>query len=323
MKIVIVTGGSGYIGSAISSILLKSGFRIINIDRRSPKKELFDNPNYNYLNYDLASLDQDAQLPGHLRFESRGDEFFGLIHMAAWKDLPGSYDNPLEYYHNNLISTINSAKLAGVLGCKNIIFSSSAGVYADTLRGAVKETDSTDCQSPYGYSKLAGEKIINDIAKQFRMNSFCLRYSNPVGSCNGISADLSDSMFGNIYHALKDKSTFIIFGGDYDTIDGTCIRDYINLKDISKAHVHFLKMHTSYENLHEIINVGTGIGCSCLAVCKMVQELVPEFEFTIGNRREGDSAGNWLNVNKLNSMGFSCSVPLIKSIQEVIALTTP
>lgn len=323
MKLVIITGGSGFIGSAISKVLLDKGFGVINIDIKSPGNWALGEENYEYINFDLSTelRQQYADLTLECKKASKGNQFYGLIHMAAWKDLPGSYDNPLEYYNNNLKSTINAAQLASELGCETIIFSSSAGVYADDLTGAIKESASTKCESPYGYSKLVGEKIIHDIAKQYRMNSFCLRYSNPIGCFKGISADLSDSMFGNIFHALNENKEFVIFGGDYDTPDGTCIRDYIDLEDIAKAHVHFLKYRDSEIPItHETINVGTGEGMSCKQVCEMVQYVVPNFKYRIGPRRIGDAAGNWADVTLLNHFGFECTVPLEKSIDNIIEL---
>jgi len=324
MKLVIITGGSGYIGSAISKVLLEQGFGIINIDLVSPGKWTRAQKNYSYIRFDLSEDihgEDYSNIPGTCRKLSKGNEFYGLIHMAAWKDLPGSYDNPLEYYNNNLKSTINAASLAGELGCKTIIFSSSAGVYSEELTGAVPETADTFCGSPYGYTKLVGERIIHDIASQFRMNSFCLRYSNPIGCFAGISADLSDSMFGNIFHALNEHKEFVIFGGDYNTPDGTCIRDYIDLEDIARAHVHFLKYRNSKVPItHETINIGTGEGMSCKQVCELVQYMVPDFKYRIGPRRIGDAAGNWADITLLKQFGFECTVPLEKSIENIVGL---
>lgn len=320
MKLVIITGGSGYIGSAISKVLLEQGFGIINLDRDRPGKWTENLEHYSYIQTDISKQVNIQSTLDIIKTCSRGNEFYGLIHMAAWKDLPGSYHNPLEYYRNNLVSTIEASRIAGELGCKTIIFSSSAGVYSEELTGAVPETADTFCGSPYGYTKLVGERIIHDIAGQFRMNSFCLRYSNPIGCFAGISADLSDSMFGNIFHALNEHKEFVIFGGDYDTPDGTCIRDYIDLEDIAKAHVHFLKVSEKLEVVHDTINVGVGVGVSCLEVCYYVKQMVPDFKYRIGDRRKGDAAGNWADVTKLNRYGFRCSISFEESIDRIIQL---
>jgi UDP-glucose 4-epimerase len=262
--------------------------------------------------------DDPYELIRKLRLSSKGDEFYSLIHMAAWKDLPGSYNNPLEYYRNNLFSTVNAAEIAGSLGCKSIIFSSSAAVYSDELSGCITESDKVTGDSPYGYTKLVGERIIQDIANQFGMRSYSLRYQNPIGCIEGVTVDTSDSMFGNILNSIKYDKEFIIFGGDYPTRDGTCIRDYISIQDIAKAHIYFM----TSEITPGIYNVGTGKGTSCLNVCKIVKDLYPEFRYKIGDRRPGDAAGSFADTTKLQSTGFRCDYIIYKVIKDIIKQAT-
>lgn len=308
MKIVIVTGGDGYIGKAITHQLKLLGYRVISIDRSYQKVYGDDN-----IIFDLTNDPTD--IIKTLKSKSKGDQFYSLIHMAAWKDLPGSYDNPLEYYRNNLFSTIHAAEIAGTLGCESIIFSSSAAVYDDSLSGSIKESDLVTGNSPYGYTKLVGERIICDIANQYRMRYYNLRYQNPIGCIPGITADESDSMFGNVLNCIRNNVTFLIFGGDYPTEDGTCIRDYISIQDLSRAHVHF--MHTKDIPVGTY-NVGTGTGTSCLQVCKAVQEAYPEFRYKIGDRRQGDAAGSYADNTKLKSTGFRGKYGVASVIQDII-----
>lgn len=322
MKIVLITGGSGYIGSTITAMLLEQQYRVVNLDLvPSTNDWIRSHNNYDYIECDLSSSSKIlCEVYKRLLHLNKGDEWFGLIHMAAWKDLPGSYDNPYEYYRNNLKSTINAVQLANQVGCKTVIFSSSAGVYDDNLTGAVTE-DAVNVKgdSPYGYTKVVGERIVTDMCKQYSMNSFNLRYCNPIGTYDGISVDKSTSMFGNILTHLNDGK-FTICGGDWDTPDGTCIRDYIDIRDIALAHIHFLNFTAISKRrlVNDTVNVGTGIGVSCLQACDAVKLVHPNFNWTIGPRREGDAPGSYADVTKLHQYGFKCRYSLDETISNLL-----
>lgn len=317
MKIVYLLGGSGYIGSTITYLLHESGYRVINLDLvnwNSPMIDALSHVTWYPTNVeDWMDLSETYK---QLILDNHGDENFGLIHLAAWKDLPGSYQNPFEYYRNNIQGSINASQLAHMLGCKTMIFSSSAGVYADDAVGAVDESYSTDCGSPYGYSKVVGERIISDICRQYNINSYCLRYCNPIGTFEGVSVDNSDSMFGNILNHLDDGK-FTIFGNDWDTQDGTCIRDYIDIRDIAKAHIHFLNLSNPFI-VNDIVNVGTGKGVSCKLACDTVKTIYPKFTYNFGPSRTGDAAGSYADITKLSKYGFKCKYSLSDSIKSLI-----
>lgn len=319
MKIVYITGGSGYIGSTITYLMISRGYKVVNLDLVDFKSDkLIKSESAIWYQCDISDLNDVMDTYKQLILDNRGNDNFGFIHMAAWKDLPGSYNNPFEYYRNNIQGTINAAQIAHLLGCKTIIFSSSAGVYSEDAVGSIPEDYDTNCESPYGYSKLVGEKIITDMAAQYMMNSFNLRYCNPIGTLEGVSIDNSDSMFGNILNHLNDGK-FTIFGGDWNTYDGTCIRDYIDIRDIAEAHIHFLEYSNNliYE-LRDTVNVGTGNGVSCKLACDTVKILHPEFKYTIGPRREGDAAGSFADITKLTGYKFKCKYTLSDSIKSIL-----
>lgn len=315
MKIVYLAGGSGYIGTAITTLLLSNGYRVINYDLvQSPHKSITSNPNYEWNQLDLSVPISTVIGKSH----NRGDEPFGFIHLAAWKDLNASIDNPYEYYRNNLGSLLNSLEFAHCLGCKNFIFSSSAAVYRDDAVGATKEISSEllssyTVKNPYATTKSMGEIIVRDVATQFGMQYVNLRYCNPVGT-DGLSIDLSTSMFGNIVKSIVEGSEFTIFGGDWDTEDGTCIRDYIDIRDVARAHLHFLNI----DKKDVAVNIGTGKGVSCKEVCDYVCSRMPQFCYQIGDRRPGDAAGSYADSELLESYGFKCNYTYQDSIESIL-----
>lgn len=335
MKIVVITGGSGYIGSAITHYILENGDRVINIDIKKPNSKFLSHKNYfwaqwNLIDNPLLPDKSGTYLIETLKRITYGDEVIGLIHMAAYKDLTESYCDPGTYYSNNLISTIHAVEIAHYMNACTVIFSSSSAVYSDDAVGAIPESYPVSAPSPYGYTKLVGERIVEDMCSSYNMSSFNLRYCNPVGGIKDITEDTSCSMFGNILNSLRNGDEFLIFGGDYDTSDGTCIRDYIDIRDIAEAHIHFLDInyHVAHRHrsVHDTVNVGTGIGVSCLDVCKTVgnhlsHKYCRDFHYSITSRREGDAAGSYADVNKLNNKwSFRCKHNLESTIDNLLDL---
>lgn len=313
METVIVTGASGYIGGSICKVLEQKGFKVIGIDR-----DFLNNDDKNELIVADLTNDEDVNhVKKCLQLNCKGDGFYSMIHCAAWKDLGGSYRNPYEYYRNNVISTLNALQIAHIIGVKTFIYSSSAAVYDDNSVGAIKENTNLKGNSPYGYSKLCTERIVSDICRQYEITSYCLRYQNPMGAIDPEKIDLADSMFGNILNHLTDGK-FIIFGGDYNTSDGTCIRDYIDIRDLIKVHLELINMIKP--NVHKVLNVGKGIPVTCKEVCDAVKLIEPGFKYTIGSRRSGDSAGSYADTTKLNRLGIICDIKLEDSISNLIKI---
>lgn len=316
MNTIIVTGGSGYIGSAIVAIAISNGYKVINIDREQPQ---YKSPNGEqiWIRYDLTANPWYELIP-EIKKQLGGDVPYALIHMAAYKDLPESYEVPSIYYHNNLISTINVTEIAKAIGVKCVIFSSSAGVYSDELHGSVKETDLTTGDSPYGYTKLVGERIIQDCCVESRISSFNLRYQNPIGCIDGVTEDTSTSMFGNILRAIANNERFTIYGSNYDTPDGTCIRDYIDIEDIARIHLKFVEIGAK-DLINDTVNVGRGEPLSCLDVCKLVKSIHPDFSWSLGEPREGDAAGIYASTEKLKGRyGIDVQTPISHTVSKII-----
>lgn len=313
MKIVVISGGDGYIGSAIKRALNKhEEIKTISIDINPKSKDT--------LNFDLALDGETDDLYNTLTQKNiqRGDQYIGWIHCAAWKDLNESYNVPFEYYDNNLKSLINSLGLAHRLGVEKFIFSSSAAIYPDDMLGETKESDLdlNKTASPYGFTKAIGERIVHEIATQYKFTSVCFRYGNPMGT-DGDSLDLTTTMFGNVVNCLKNNETFHIFGGDYPHGDGTCIRDYIDLRDLVLAHIKVISTPIVYP-IHESINLGSGKPISCLEICKTVQKLYPEFKYDIVEKRAGDAYGCYFNTNLATAYEFQGDTSLEDSIKNLI-----
>lgn len=324
MKYVLVFGGSGYIGSTVMMDLIKKGYNVINIDKVEQSNpyftQFYGTEIYRHISDDLSEYrvnTSDVNLVG-LEDYTRGHEVIGAIHFAAYKDLPGSYEIPFDYYQNNLISLLTALRISKHLGAKRFIFSSSAGVYSDSLSGAVTEDMTTAGDSPYGYTKIVGERIVADVCRQFGIHGISLRYFNPIGKTQ-VSVDNSDSLFGNIKRCLQLKSKLTIFGGDYDTKDGTCVRDYIDLRDLSAAHIFCLESEfNSQAKPYDCFNVGTGTGTTVKEVAETVKSIKKDFQYEIGERRVGDAAGSYANPNRIFSRGFKCKYTLRDSIESLL-----
>lgn len=309
MKVCILVGGSGYIGTAICENLLDKGIKVINIDYKEPKflidNLIWINSDIRYLtNNDLYKLDKSIY----------GGNIIGLIHLAAYKDLPESYEVPFDYYTNNINSLMASLKLANSKRIKSFIFSSSAGVYSDDLQGAVTENSKTTGDSPYGYTKLVGERIVTDSCKQFGIKSINLRYFNPVGAST-YSVDESDSLFGCILDCIKNNKELKIFGSDWvGSRDGTCIRDFIDLRDLAEAHYHAMTLPVG----NYTINVGTGTGSTVLEIANAVKSIYPDFKYKFVGRRDGDALGSYADTTYASSLGFKCTRSIIDSIKSLM-----
>lgn len=316
MKNVVVTGSNGYIGSAIVDELIKSGYRVFSIDMIRSRDMNYPDDQYTHYTKNLADKDILSWIVDEIKRWSKGAGF-SVIHLASWKDLTESNKIPLDYYKNNIDSALTALEIAHQLNADKFIFSSSAAVYSDDSTGAIKESDPTDPPSPYGYSKLILERIISDCCSSFGIQSVSLRYQNPVGRIRGVTFDDSDSMFGNIFKSLRDNTEFTIFGGDYPTKDGTCIRDYISIQDIADIHLFFLERKELHKNEQLLVNAGTGVGYSCLEICKAVKKVYPSFNYKIGPAREGDSAGSYADTSALTGLGYKCKYSLLDIISGI------
>ncbi len=300
MKI-LITGGAGYIGShTIIEILQNTNWEVISIDNYSNSSENTYNrikeitgKEINYYNIDL----KDLLAVETVFIENPG--IIGIIHFAAFKAVGESVEKPLMYYDNNVNALINMLKCQKKFNVPNFIFSSSCSVYGNVKELPVTENTMLGIpESPYAYTKQIGENIVDDFIKiNSDLKAISLRYFNPVGAhVSGFNGELSITRPNNLVPYITQTAIgklvcLTVFGNDYNTKDGTCIRDYIHVSDIAKAHVMALQylITNNSQNRHDIINLGTGVGVTVLEAIHSFEKVSKvKLNYKIGNRRKGD-----------------------------------
>ena len=311
---ILVTGGTGYIGSHTVVELQAAGYEVVIIDNLSnSNKEVLDGiEKISGIRPVFVEADcTDMAALTKLFDENPGIN--GIINFAASKAVGESVQKPLLYYRNNLVTLINLLELMPKYGTKGIVFSSSCTVYGEPDVNPVDETAPIKkATSPYGNTKQISEEIISDyITSGAPIKSILLRYFNPVGAHpsaeigelpNGVPQNLIPFLTQTAIGIRKELS---VFGNDYNTPDGSCIRDFINVVDLAKAHVKALErmLEDKSDEKLEVFNLGTGVGLSVL-------ELINAFETATGvkvphkivGRREGDIEKVWANPDRANNV---------------------
>ncbi len=301
MKKILITGGAGYIGShTIIEMLENTDWQPISADNYSNSsaitfdrvKEITGKEVENYV-VDLC----DAKATRGI-FEKNKD-IDGIIHFAAYKSVPESVEKPLEYYHNNIESLVNILNCAKEFNVPHVIFSSSCSVYGDIESLPVTEkTPISKAESPYGFTKQIGERIMQDFEKAVKNSKvIALRYFNPVGAHrSGKIGEVPSQRPNNLVPmitqtAVGKQKEVIVFGNDYKTRDGTCIRDYVHVCDIASAHIKALKYLDEDKNApgFSILNLGTGNGISVMEMVNTFRKVSGvKLNYRIGPRRAGD-----------------------------------
>ena len=314
MNKILVTGGLGYIGSHVVVELQNDGFEVLILDDLS--------------NSSLSVLDRIMEITGvkpdfeeiDLKSKKSISSFFkkhsnidGVIHFAASKAVGESVQNPLKYYENNISSLVHLLQELSQLTHQKLIFSSSCTVYGQADNLPISENDPTkEPESPYGKTKKIAEQIIQDVCcVSTSLNTIVLRYFNPIGAHK--SAKIGELPIGvpqNLVPyvtqtgiGIQDKLS--IFGNDYPTPDGTCIRDYIHVVDLAKAHVVGLKRLIEENNIdnYEVYNIGTGKGFSVLEVVNTFQAVSGvKLEYSFEDRRAGDIISSYADTRKANTI---------------------
>lgn len=313
MKKVLVTGGLGYIGSHTVVELQNAGFEVVIIDNLS--------------NSSLEVLDGIIQITGKtplfekidLRQKSEVIQFFekhqdisGIIHFAASKAVGESVENPLLYYENNLTTLIYLLQACNNYTIENFIFSSSCTVYGEPDKLPIDESAPIKkATSPYGNTKQISEEILNDSCKVSNLKSIALRYFNPIGAHD--SSKIGELPLGTPQNlvpfitqtaaGLRDQLS--VFGDDYPTKDGSCIRDYIHVVDLAKAHVVALErlLKNRNSNQFETFNIGTGKGSSVLEVVNAFEKITQQkLNYKIVDRRVGDVISVYADTKKANEV---------------------
>lgn len=309
MSKILVTGGCGYIGSHTIVDLVEHGYEVISADNLSRGFGEINERVSELLNKTIQNFNVDLSIKSEAKkvFEVHPD-IDGIIHFAAYKSVPESVDEPLMYYQNNIGSLLNILELAVEFNVKNIVFSSSCSVYGNADELPVTESAPLKRpESPYAHTKQIGEGICESFAKAHHdFNIVLLRYFNPVGAHVSAKIGEMNKRPENLVPivtqtAIGIRPSMTVFGTDYDTKDGSCVRDYIHVSDI--GHAHTLAIKKSLENALptncELYNLGTGDGVTVL-------ELIHAFEkvsgvtlnYEIGPRRAGDVIKVYANNNK-------------------------
>ena len=282
MKI-LITGGAGYIGSIAAKYLIDSGYEITVADSLERGNEWAVDPRAEFLKGDLL----DKKFIGKVFSRS----FDGVIHFAGYISTGESIEKPELYYKNNIGSAMNVLEGMASSGSDNLVFSSSAGIYGDAGIMPISENSKCSPPSPYGETKLTVEKIL----KRQKIKSISLRYSNAAGAMpdTGLGeAHLPETHIIPlaIESAVKGKE-FSLFGTDYPTIDGTCVRDYIHVLDLAEAHILALKALRENKIFFPAYNVGTGKGYSNKEIILMVEKISgKKIKIKKQERRKGDAA---------------------------------
>lgn len=312
-KTVLISGGAGYIGSHTAVEHINAGYDVVIIDNLSNSEKDAVEGVKKITGKDVAFEVVDTCDKEALRKVFEKYPFDTVIHFAAYKAVGESMAQPLMYYQNNLVSFMNIVEMMKEFGRPNILFSSSATVYGEAEHLPVTErTPRQPATSPYGNTKQIAEDILRDCCRAYEgVNGIALRYFNPVGAHpSALIGELPRGVPNNLVPFITQTAAGIrkelsVFGNDYDTPDGTCLRDYIDVVDLAKAHVAAVDRMTSgkMDERYEIFNIGTGKPVSVL-------ELVTTFEkvngltlpYKIVGRRPGDVPAVWADTSLANNL---------------------
>lgn len=328
-KKILVTGGAGFIGLHTVVELWKAGFEPVILDNFSNSEHQMINRLEKIVGHPTTIIEVDLQNQNELEKALEGKYFDGVIHFAAFKAVGESVLNPLKYYRNNILGMVNILDWVQKNEVKNFLFSSSCTVYGEVNDESTvvdEESPSNNANSPYGQTKVIGEQMINDcFYANSTTNYLSLRYFNPIGAHpTGIIGELPLGKPNNLLPyvtqtALGIQNELVVFGNDYSTTDGTCVRDFIHVVDLAKAHVsgmNFL-MKANSKTL-EVINIGTGKGYSVLDVISTFESISGvKLNWKFGPRRPGDVVEIFANANKaLDLLGWKAELSLEDAIKD-------
>ncbi len=311
MKSILVTGGAGFIGSHTCLVLLENGLDIFVIDSFINSSQI----SIEKVCLVLKNVNVDVEskihlIKGDIKVKSDIEKVFqisqklnkkieAVIHFAGLKSVSDSILEPISYWENNVLGTINLCRTMEKFDCKNLVFSSSATVYKAKSNRLLNENDLCEPINPYGHTKLTVERILHHLfnSKKSEWRIACLRYFNPVGAHE--SGYIGENPLGKIYNiypqitrvAMGKQSEIKIFGSDWQTKDGTGVRDYIHVMDLAEGHLSALIYLTEEKPQFITINLGTGIGTSVLEFIRIFEKVNNvEVPFSFENRRIGDNA---------------------------------
>ncbi len=294
MNNILVTGGAGYIGSHVVEQLVKTKARIVIIDNLTTGYKKLINKNAIFIKCDIKNLKQLKNIVYKYKINS-------VIHMAAYLNISESEKNKKKYYKNNVLGTLNLIKCCKSSNLKYFVFSSSCSIYGNTI-GAVSEKSRPNPKSYYAYTKYQSEKIIIKYAKKYNYDYAILRYFNIAGASSSNKIGEINSSHGHLFkniaiQSLKKKPVINIYGADYKTKDGTCVRDYMHVSDLSVAHVKALE-YLKEKSKSIILNCGYGKGYSVLEILRILKKIKKNLKINFVQRRKGDVAAVYSDTKK-------------------------
>ena len=327
MQKILVTGGCGYIGSHTIVDLIENGFDVISIDDNSRSGlyaltgiEKITRKKIKNYKVDLKNFDETQAV-----FQENID-IVGVIHFAAYKAVGESVEQPLMYYENNIFSLINLLKCVKEFNVPHFVFSSSCTVYGNPDSIPVTESFPVKkAESPYGATKQMGEVIVEDFAKSENVSSILLRYFNPVGAHpSNLIGELPLGKPMNLIPAITQTAIgklpkMFVWGNDYDTRDGSCVRDYVHVSDIAHAHTLALQYLLNEHNKTncDVFNLGTGNGVTVLEAIKTFETVSGvKLNYEIGPRRSGDVIAIYANNDlAISALGWKIKYDLIEMMR--------
>jgi UDP-glucose-4-epimerase GalE len=310
---ILVTGGAGYIGSHTVRQLLREGYDVTVVDNLS-KGHRHNVPAERLFEVDLADTDSLIRL-----FRKRKCE--AVIHFAAFIAVGESMRDPAKYFVNNVSGSLSLLSAMAQTGVKHIVFSSTAAVYGDPESSPIREDFPIHAVNPYGESKVMVETILGWFDKIHNLTSVCLRYFNASGADPegglGEEHEPETHLIPLIFRAVKTGNPVTVFGNDYDTADGTCMRDYIHVNDLAQAHILALD-YLMRGGASEKFNVGTGTGHTVLQTIQAVEAVTGQkVPYIVGPRRDGDPPALVASSDKLREkLGWS---PKYADLREIVA----
>jgi len=327
MKNILVTGGAGFIGSHTVVELHNAGFKPIVIDNFNNSEQSVIDSLEKITGSKIDFYEGEFQDKKLLKQIAAKHQVDGVIHFAAYKAVGESVEKPLKYYRNNVAGLVELLETMQELGINDLVFSSSCTVYGEPDKLPItEESPQKPANSPYGATKQMCEIIIKDsIAASPNLRAISLRYFNPIGAhSSALIGELPKGVPSNLVPFLtqtvagiRDKLT--VFGDDYPTPDGTCIRDYIHVVDLAKAHIkalgHLAKQPAKY---YDAYNVGTGKGSSVLELIKTFEETTgKKVPYQIGPRRAGDVMSAYASVDKIErGLGWKAEKDLAEALAD-------
>jgi UDP-glucose 4-epimerase len=280
-----VTGGAGYIGSHVVRELSAAGIPVVVYDNLCTGLRAF-------VPQEVAFVESDLLDTGAIRSALSEHSVTGVIHIAGFKFAGLSVEQPLHTYQQNVTAMMSLLEAMNAEGVQRIVFSSSSSVYGNAASGLVEEDHPFSPTSPYGESKVIGEWLLRNQGVATGLVHTSLRYFNVVGSGEPTLPDVSPyNLFSMVFAGLEENRKPVIFGDDYDTPDGTCIRDYIHVSDLAAAHVSAARRMDRGEPIEQAYNLGSGTGTSVAEMMASISRVTGvDFVPEIGRRRAGDPA---------------------------------